>query len=208
MTNQEVFFGRASLLSGLPSRRVLLGQWAFGTAEQRTTTRQGTQPPFFYAPDPSTPRSSCRHSSFNAVPPIRQRFSWPRRVSHTIAPHLTHMEACSLSSTGYHVPPRVWPRLPAVSSQLASALWYCSVSSPRHIFDLKISHTSRVYMVKMDYFTELPRSRLSPGPIDRGSSEAHLLCRKRKSGETLGKNLGLDRAFNGIPHGSITLLAL
>jgi hypothetical protein len=163
--------------------------------------------PFFYAPDPSSPRSSCRHSSFNAVPPIRQRFSWPRRVSHTIAPHLTHMDACSRSSTGYHVPPRVWPRLPAVSSQLASALWYCSVSSPRHIFDLKISHTSRVYMVKMDYFTELPR-RLSPGPIDRGSSEAHLLCRKRKSGGTLGKNLGLDRAFNGIPHGSITLLAL
>src|SRR5215216_3851150 len=135
----------------------------------------------------SSPRSSFRHSSSSAVPPIRQRFSWSRLVSHTIAPHLTHMDACSRSSTGYHVPPRVWPRLPAVSSQLASALWYCSVSSPRHIFDLKISHTSRVYMVKMDYFTELPRSRLSPGPIDRGSSEAHLLCRKRKSGGTLGK---------------------
>src|SRR5829696_8335304 len=159
-------------LGGLPlftenPRRVLLGNRASGTAESQTTTRKGSRPPFFYAPDPSSPRSSYRHSSFNAVPPIRQRFSWARRVSHTIAPHLTHMEARSLSSTGYHVPPRVWPRLPAVSLQLASALWYCSVSSPRHIFDLTILHTSRVYMVQMHYFTELPRRRLSPGPIAR-----------------------------------------
>src|SRR5215208_8249899 len=93
------------LFNELP-RRVLLGNAASGTPESRTTTRKGSRPPFFYAPDPS-PRSSYRHSSFNAVPPIRQRFSLPRRVSHTIAPHLTHMEARSRSSTGYHVPPRV-----------------------------------------------------------------------------------------------------
>src|SRR5215218_907098 len=96
---------RASLFSELP-RRVLLGNWDSGIPELLTTTRKGSRPPFFYAPDPS-PRSSYRHSSLNAVPPIRQRFSWPRRVSHTIAPHLTHMEARSCSSTGYHVPPRV-----------------------------------------------------------------------------------------------------
>jgi hypothetical protein len=160
--------------------RVLLGNLASGTAESRPTTRKGAQPPFFYAPDPSSPRSSCRHSSFNAVPPIRQRFSWPRRVSHTIAPHLTHMEACSRSSTGYHTPPRVWPILAVVSLQLASALWYCSVSSPRHIFNLTVSHTSRVYMVQMDYFTEQPR-RLSPGPIDRGFSGADPLCRRKST---------------------------
>src|SRR5829696_2712109 len=128
-------------LGGLPlftenPRRVLLGNRASGTAEARPTTRKGSHPPFFYARDPSSPRSSCRHSSFNAVPPIRQRFSWPRRVSQTIAPQSMHMEARNRSSTGYHVPPRVWPRLPAVSSQLASALSYCWASSIEHIVQI------------------------------------------------------------------------
>src|SRR5215218_5389804 len=87
--------GSLPLFIALPSRDLLLGK--------------GRSLLFFYASGPSSPRSSCRHSSFNAVPPIRQRFSWSRRVSHTIAPHLTHMDACSRSSTGYHTPARVWP---------------------------------------------------------------------------------------------------
>ena len=80
-----------------------------------------------------SPRSYCGHSSSSAVPPIRQRFSWPGRVTHAIAPHLTHMEARSRSSTGYHTSSRVWPRFPAVSSHLSSALSYCSISSIEHI---------------------------------------------------------------------------
>src|SRR5215217_5273034 len=140
--------------AGFP-RRVLLGNSASGTPESRTTTRKGSRPPFFYAPDPS-PRSSYRHSSFNAVPPIRQRFSLPDRVSHTIAPQSTHMEACSRSSTGYHTPPRLWPRLPAASSQLATAPWYCSVSSPRRIVQI-VSWTSRGFMGKKGHFLQTLR---------------------------------------------------
>src|SRR5215203_1003310 len=151
MSFLEEFFSETEL-PALPSRRLLLGKGR-GLLSSTLPTPVVRDPPTDTPP---------------LMPyPIRQRFSWARRVSHTIAPHLTHMEARSLSSTGYHVPPRVWPRLPAVSLQLASALWYCSVSSPRHIFDLTILHTSRVYMVQMHYFTELPRRRLSPGPIAR-----------------------------------------
>jgi len=118
---REEFFSETGL-PALPSRGLLLGK--------------SRSLPFFYAPDPSSPRSSCRHSFFNAVPPIRQRFSWPRRVSHTIAPQSMHMDARNRSSTGYHVPPRLWPRLPAVSSHLASALWYCWASSIEHIVQI------------------------------------------------------------------------
>src|SRR5919107_5994532 len=105
----------------------ILGNQDFGIAESRKGRSL-----LFLRLRPSA-RSYCGHSSSSAVPPIRQRFSWPGRVTHAIAPHLTHMEARSRSSTGYHTSSRVWPRFPAVSSHLSSALSYCSISSIEHI---------------------------------------------------------------------------
>ena len=51
--------------------------------------------------------------------------------------------------------------------------------------DRQLSGTGRVYMVQMDHFVQ-----------------------ETEIWGTLGKNLDWDGAFNGIPHGGITLLAL
>src|SRR5215212_4357098 len=72
-------------------------------------------------------KSSFKHSSSSALPPIRQRIPSSGLVTQTIAVHRQHSEACRCSETGCHAP-KTWPCSMAANSHLATIAIYCSIS--------------------------------------------------------------------------------